>query len=179
MYRRNFTFGLASPTAAQAGGAWVLNGGGPTSFQYSSATTSTLQTTDMTAIACALNIFDQDEVYRQNFNGFCMTGTYIDGMGWGNTRPQVKRCIIDFGPPSTGSQKRAVGEYNGWPVFGKCPPSRLYGGSLLIDTSGIKIIDDEESVVDIPEQDMPELTMPAELISKDDVVDVQPDVNFR
>jgi hypothetical protein len=132
MFRRNFTFGLASPANANDGAAWTLEGAPPTDWQFKNFRGGNAQG-DMTAIACAINTFDQSEVYRWQYNGYCYNGNSYNTPGWG-TINRYSSCIIDFGPPAgggsvagstagsdTGSQKRAIGEFNGWQVYGMFP----------------------------------------------------------
>ena len=117
MFRRNFTFGLAMPTANNDGAAWAADGTPPTDWQFTGTGDAT-HAGDMTAIACAVNTFDQEDVFRYQYNGLCWNNAYRDGTGWGQ-QPAYSRCTIDFGAATTGSsQKRAIGEYNGWKVYG-------------------------------------------------------------
>jgi len=126
MYRCNFTFGLASPANANDGATWTSQGAPPTDWQFRGSGGGNAQG-DMTAIACAVNTFDQSEVYRWTYNGLCYNGGSYNTAGWGNQN-SYSGCIIDFGPPvgrgsdagsDAGSQKRAIGEFNGWQVYGK------------------------------------------------------------
>ncbi|KAI7407956.1 hypothetical protein KC336_g13253 [Hortaea werneckii] len=152
MFRRNFTFGLASPAGPNDGAAWTPQGVPPTDWQLKSR--KTVDTSgDMTEIACAVNTFGQSEVYSYAYNGLCWNDEEYDTPGWGCAK-RYRGCIIDFGPPAGsdsggGSQKRAIGEFNGWPVY------------------GIKMVHDDEDSVDVPDDHEPgDSLMPTERISK-------------
>jgi hypothetical protein len=77
----------------------------------------------MTAIACTVNTFDQNEVFSSaSYNGLCWNSRVHNPPGWGSIN-SYSGCNIDFGPPAGdgsdgGSQKRAIGEFNGWQVYG-------------------------------------------------------------
>jgi hypothetical protein len=117
MFRRNFTFGLATPSNANDGAAWASTGAPPSGWAHQDTAPGGTPG-DMTEIACAVNTFDQTDIYRYAYNGLCYNGEPRDGTGFGD-QPSFSRCIIDFSPASTGSQKRAIGEYNKWKVYGK------------------------------------------------------------
>ena len=95
MFRRNFTFGTALPTAYNDGAEWTPAGGPAQSW--------TLGTTgefppgtdggDIRAIACAVNTFGQEDVYQAVYNGLCFNGRYI-GSGRG------KKFFAQVIPPS-------------------------------------------------------------------------------
>lgn len=87
MFKRNITFGLASPQSHNDGAAWVSGGGPATSWtlkdkQFPPGTDGS----DLTAIACAVNIFGQTNIFSYQFNGLCFNGnslksgrgTYLD-----------------------------------------------------------------------------------------------------
>jgi hypothetical protein len=67
------------------------------------------------------------DIYDYGYNGLCYQGPGLNNpaTGWG-PYPKITSCRIDFGagstPPATGggsgSQKRAIGAFNGWPVYG-------------------------------------------------------------
>lgn len=66
--KRNFTLGLASPSSATDGAAW----GTQSLASYSYGGTSG---TDVTQVACAVNIFGQTDIYQTgSYNGLCITG---------------------------------------------------------------------------------------------------------
>lgn len=118
MFRRNFTFGLASPSGANDGAAWAASGAPPTSWQFYDPKHAGTGTNpgEMTDVACAINTFDQTDVYRYDYNGLCWNGGTRDGTGWGAQR-SYSGCIIDFAGPGAGSKKRAIGKFNGWNVY--------------------------------------------------------------
>ena len=78
MFKRNITFGLASPQSHNDGNAWVSGGGPATSWtlkdeQFPPGTDGS----DLTAIACAVNIFGQNKIYGYQFNGLCFNGNSL------------------------------------------------------------------------------------------------------
>ena len=85
MFKRNFTFGLASPNTFNDGAAWV-----PSSSDASSQSWELVRGEpvpvgsdggDVSAIACAVNTFGQDDVFHASFNGLCFNGRNIPGRG--------------------------------------------------------------------------------------------------
>lgn len=84
MYKRNFTFGLATPSSADDGAAWATSGTGAAESWTFASTGQFLPGTDgndLTTIACAVNTFHQDEIYAYNDNGLCYNGNTIGGRG--------------------------------------------------------------------------------------------------
>ncbi|KAI7241261.1 glycoside hydrolase family 18 protein [Hortaea werneckii] len=152
MFRRNVTFGLASPENANDGAAWTLQGTPPTMWQHVGPNGGG-SPGNMNQIACAVNTFDQNEVYRFGHNGLCHNGDEYDTGGW-KRQPKFSACRIDFGPAARGesdggSQKRAIGEFNGWQVY------------------GIKMLDDDEDSVVVPDDYMAsDMNMPADRTGK-------------
>ncbi|KAL2060601.1 hypothetical protein VTL71DRAFT_9242 [Oculimacula yallundae] len=147
MFRKNFTVGLAIPSTTTDGAAWAPDGAQPaTSWHNTGASTPV---TDVQQIACAVNIFNQDEVYRyaaltgQNnrpYNALCLDSTK-DGYkvdGFDHPPSGASMCLVEFGDGATGSQKRSLGAYGSWTV------------------TNITIYDDEASQIDLtklPEPD--------------------------
>lgn len=79
MYRRNFTFGLASPSSATDGAAWVPGTGPAESWtlqdgEFPPGTDGQ----DVNTIACAVNTFGQKEIYSAPYNGLCSNGAFTD-----------------------------------------------------------------------------------------------------
>jgi hypothetical protein len=84
MYKRNFTFGLATPATVDDGASWALSGTG-------AATDWTLKDGsfppgtdghDLTSIACAVNLFNQDDIFAvTTHNGLCYNGATKPGRG--------------------------------------------------------------------------------------------------
>lgn len=69
--RRSFTFGLANPNPSSSStwDSWWASDGSWSfvdSEKYGGDTHS-----DAAQIVCAVNLFDQDKVYKTSFNGFC------------------------------------------------------------------------------------------------------------
>ncbi len=77
MYRRNFTFGLASPMSDSDGAAWAPGTGPAESWtlmdeQFPVGTDGQ----DVNSIACAVNTFGQNDIYGYVYNGLCFRGGY-------------------------------------------------------------------------------------------------------
>ncbi len=133
MYRRNFTFGLASPMSDSDGAAWVP-GTGPaeswtlTDEQFPVGTDGQ----DVNSIACAVNTFGQNDIYGYVYNGLCFRGGYTPS-GFGKVvavpfrvhglmthligfpaPPSFSQCNIEFA--TTGNTKRSIGQFHGWHV---------------------------------------------------------------
>ena len=127
--RRNFTMGLAAPSAANT--AW----GAQNAASWSSATGGVTGSTDATAIACAVNTFAQPNIYQQpSPNALCWTGAYSDNPVFGSGGvPSFRECSVIFsGPTPSPNSKRGlnasgtaddedgddaiVGTFNGWGV---------------------------------------------------------------
>jgi hypothetical protein len=84
MYKRNFTFGLATPSAANDGASWALSGtGAAESWTFASAGQFPPGTDggDLTTIACVVNTFHQDDIFAWGYNGLCYNGNQIGGRG--------------------------------------------------------------------------------------------------
>lgn len=78
MFKRNITFGLASPKNHNDGAAWVSAGGPATSWTLKDQTFPPgTDGSDLTAIACAVNIFGQDKIFGYQFNGLCFNGNSL------------------------------------------------------------------------------------------------------
>lgn len=78
MFKRNITFGLASPKDHNDGAAWVSAGGPATSWTLQNeAFPPGTDGSDLTAIACAVNIFGQNKVFGYQFNGLCFNGNSL------------------------------------------------------------------------------------------------------
>lgn len=78
MFKRNITFGLATPLNHNDGAAWVSTGGPATSWtlkdeQFPPGTDGS----DLTAIACAVNTFGQNKIFGFQFNGLCFNGNSL------------------------------------------------------------------------------------------------------
>lgn len=89
MYRRNFTFGIASPSSPTDGGQWASSGGGATDWslygsgQFPPGTDGG----DVRAIACAINTFGQADIFQSEYNAYCYNGGKTTG-GKGNPLTQ-------------------------------------------------------------------------------------------
>lgn len=82
MFRRNFTFGLASPASATDGAAWVPSTGPAESWTFKNGRSPSVASGgDVQAIACVVNTFGQDEIYRPLYNGYCFKGYLGSGRG--------------------------------------------------------------------------------------------------
>lgn len=78
MFKRNITFGLASPKDHNDGAAWVSAGGPASSWTLKDQTFPPgTDGSDLTAIACAVNIFGQDKIFGYQFNGLCFNGNSL------------------------------------------------------------------------------------------------------
>ncbi|KAL8706621.1 MAG: hypothetical protein Q9201_000368 [Fulgogasparrea decipioides] len=117
MYRRNFTFGMATPSTYNDGGAWTP-GTGPAQSWTLTGTGQFPPGTDggdVTAIACAVNTFGQGDVYQADYNGLCFNGGQIKS-GRGFSPPEsFSSCEIEFGQAV--NKKRSLGQFNGWDVL--------------------------------------------------------------
>ncbi|KAL9599867.1 MAG: hypothetical protein Q9219_003561 [cf. Caloplaca sp. 3 TL-2023] len=120
VYKRNFTFGLASPQFPSDGGAWAA-GVDPALSWVKAGTDEFVPGTDggdLRAIACAVNLFGQNDIFKADFNGLCWRGTYLpSGRGF-PTPPSFAQCKIEFatnGAP--GTKKRSLGKFNGYDVL--------------------------------------------------------------
>lgn len=103
--------GLAFPANANDGGSW-----GSQSFTSATQLTAGTTTQDATAVACALNIFGQSNIYRYGgtFNGYCFNGKTNNPLGV-YTSPGYNACKISFvGGP--GPTKRSIGTFAGWEI---------------------------------------------------------------
>lgn len=85
MFKRNFTFGLAYPSTFNDGAAWVPDpsAGSPRSWEMNSGPPVPVGSDggDVSAIACAVNIFGQDDVFHTPYNGLCFNGRNVGGQG--------------------------------------------------------------------------------------------------
>jgi hypothetical protein len=134
MYKRNFTFGLASPSDARDGAAWIPSGGPVDSWLMQDGTFPVgTDGHDVTAIGCLVNTFGQDEIFEYgNYNGLCFNARESDRGG--NTTlsplayslitlsgfsdaPTFKSCIVEFAT-TTNQHKQTVGNFNGWEIKG-------------------------------------------------------------
>lgn len=78
MFKRNITFGLASPQNHNDGAAWVSTGGPATSWTLKDQNFPPgTDGSDLTAIACAVNIFGQHKIFGYQFNGLCFNGNSL------------------------------------------------------------------------------------------------------
>ncbi|KAL8697313.1 MAG: hypothetical protein Q9224_002379, partial [Gallowayella concinna] len=118
MFRRNFTFGLAELQSPTDGNAWTAGNNPAQSWtlrengQFPPGTDGQ----DLSSIACAVNIFGQDNIFRQNFNALCYNGESIN-KGRGFTLPDsFSSCDVEFASGS-GTTKRSMGQFNGWDVL--------------------------------------------------------------
>lgn len=80
MYRRNFTFGLAELQNPFDGNAWTPGNNPARSWTLAGTGQFPPGTDghDLSSIACAVNIFGQDNIFRQNFNALCFNGGSIN-----------------------------------------------------------------------------------------------------
>ncbi|KAK5011701.1 hypothetical protein LTR28_007843 [Elasticomyces elasticus] len=93
MYKRNFTFGLASPRAYNDGDARAPGTGGAKDWTLTDGTFPVgTDGGDLTAIACAVNTFQQHDVYIASYNGLCYNGQDL-GSGAGT---QKQRALLVF-----------------------------------------------------------------------------------
>ncbi len=79
MYKRNFTFGMASPRGPKDGGEWSA-GVDPAIAWLPKKLEEYLPGTDggdMSSIACAVNFFGQDEIFKADANGLCFRGSFL------------------------------------------------------------------------------------------------------
>ncbi|ETS82826.1 hypothetical protein PFICI_04702 [Pestalotiopsis fici W106-1] len=118
--RRNFTMGLAAPSTSTDGAAW---GAQPASTWSISGAGQT----DVTQIACAVNIFGQSDIYQftGTRNGYCYNGATNFAPGYGQV-PSFSQCTITFTGPVPSPNKRdvegeeshedIVGIFNGWGI---------------------------------------------------------------
>jgi hypothetical protein len=75
--KRNFTLGLANPSSATDGAAW----GSSQSASRWSIVGGTAGT-DVTQIACAVNLFGQSDIYTiDSYNGLCYNGNFLNDPG--------------------------------------------------------------------------------------------------
>ena len=75
MYKRNFTSGLASPVDHNDGAAWVPGTGPAKSWTLRDGTFPIgTDGGDLTAIACVVNTFGQNDIFRAPYNGLCFNG---------------------------------------------------------------------------------------------------------
>ncbi|KAI4193916.1 MAG: hypothetical protein LQ350_008076 [Teloschistes chrysophthalmus] len=122
MYKRNFTFGLATPTSRQDGGQWSAGNNKATGWLRKSTGEFDVGTDggDVREIACAVNTFGQNDIFRYGFNGLCYNGGNIPGWGFGSP-PNLAQCIIEFAPnqaaPGGTKHKRSLGQFNGYDVL--------------------------------------------------------------
>jgi hypothetical protein len=75
MFKRNFTMGLSQPLSPADGAAWGPSAGGSAMTSYTFTGGSPGGTsTDATQIACAINIFGQNNIYQltSGYNGYCL-----------------------------------------------------------------------------------------------------------
>ena len=88
MYKRNFTFGLASPTSYNDGASWVPGTGPAESWTLADGEFPVgTDGGDVTAIACAVNTFQQHDIFSASYNGLCFNGKYLASGGgmWSKT----------------------------------------------------------------------------------------------
>lgn len=91
MCERNFTFGLASPADHNDGAAWALTGDPATKWTLAGGEFPVgTDGGDLTAIACAVNTFGQDDIFHAPYNALCYNG--------GNIR--LGRGTFAISPPS-------------------------------------------------------------------------------
>lgn len=69
----------------------------------------------MDAILCAVNHFDQDDVYKlpKEYNAFCRVDNGRKLQGW-NVGFNMGRCKVTFASPT--STKKSIGTFAGWEV---------------------------------------------------------------
>ncbi|KAL8852652.1 MAG: hypothetical protein Q9221_002412 [Calogaya cf. arnoldii] len=118
-YKRNFTHGLAQPQGPTDGAAWGSGTNGAQSWAHVSPKPQVgngFSGTNLEQIACAVNIFGQDEVFKQDYNGLCFNGRETGGRGF-DRQPSTSSCRIEFSQP--GNTKRSIGQSNGWEVTSK------------------------------------------------------------
>lgn len=87
MYRRNFTFRLASLSNSQDGAAWSAGNNPALSWNLEKSGVFPPGTDghDLSSIACAVDFFGQDDIYRTYFNALCYNGESIN-KGRGKSR---------------------------------------------------------------------------------------------
>ncbi|KAF7536258.1 hypothetical protein G7054_g4665 [Neopestalotiopsis clavispora] len=134
--KRNFTLGLAQPTTATDGAAW---GAQPASSWQIDGSTSN---TDVTQIACAVNLFGQSDIYTTDYNAYCYNGGSNTNPYFGNT-PSFSLCNVVFsGPLPANNNKRnvnatelgqedeeTIGMFGGWGIKNEQP-------EVMIETPG-------------------------------------------
>ena len=85
MFKRNFTFGMASPSTFNDGAAWVPSpsDASPQSWELVRGEPVPVGADggDVSAIACAVNIFGQHDVFQAPYNGLCFNSGNIRGRG--------------------------------------------------------------------------------------------------
>ncbi len=78
MFKRNFTFGLASPKDHNDGAAWVSGGGSAKAWtQLDGNFPPGTDGSDISSIACAVNTFGQDDIFGYQYNGLCFNGNSL------------------------------------------------------------------------------------------------------
>ncbi|KAL8746235.1 MAG: hypothetical protein Q9190_001722 [Brigantiaea leucoxantha] len=98
MFKRNFTFGLAELQSPTDGNAWTAGNNPAQSWTLAGSGQFPPGTDghDLSSIACAVNIFGQDNIFRQNYNALCYNGESIN-KGRGFTLPDsFSSCNVEF-----------------------------------------------------------------------------------
>lgn len=73
-WKRNFTLGLANPSGPTNGAAW-----GSSQSASSWNIPGGSAGTDVTEIACAVNLFGQSDIYTiDSYNGLCFNGNFLN-----------------------------------------------------------------------------------------------------
>ncbi|KAL8685510.1 MAG: hypothetical protein Q9218_007716, partial [Villophora microphyllina] len=149
MFKRNFTFGLATPLSHDDGGAWssdpsfaaksweLKDGGFPEGTDGQ----------DVLEIACAVNTFGQDDIFdSRTFNGLCRNGEPLEPKGRGgfgdaaldNIPNSFSSCVVEFG--SGGASKRSLGKFHEWDILSKSSSDYPTQGFLLTKL-GVRMTD--------------------------------------
>ncbi|KAI8251251.1 hypothetical protein K4K53_012178 [Colletotrichum sp. SAR 10_77] len=120
-FKRNYTFSVIND-GSQASNWWDATG-----KQFTTNTGYTFRDPNgFSSLICAVNIFDQDDYYRNprqgnaaEFNGLCYRGDSYAANGWAGSY-RYSRCKIDFGAAVTKrSEDDAAGEKDEWEITGK------------------------------------------------------------
>ncbi|KAL8990145.1 MAG: hypothetical protein Q9169_008197, partial [Polycauliona sp. 2 TL-2023] len=145
-YKRNFTHGMAQPQNSGDGAAWGLGTNEAEFWDHLTDQSGTgIDIYNVDQIACAVNIFGQTEVFKQNWNGQCFNGQPVQSGGMSKhhrrvlvnhshtlafERPKTNRCNIDFSLPS-GNTKRSIGKFHGWDVTSRVSALQARNGTLI------------------------------------------------
>lgn len=97
LYKRNFTFGMASPQSPRDGEEWSA-GVDPALGWVPKKLEEYLPGTDggdLTAIACAVKFFPQNDIFKADFSGLCYRGSNpLTGRGTSNfDTPQISSAM--------------------------------------------------------------------------------------